>query len=207
MSKKSNPHQPLKDIRVDMKFKNNLILARMEMMGLKTVSELSRATGIDNGTLGRFVNMKAIPFTKKDVWRGTVLKLSDFFKCLPEELFSELQQENALEENRTHVEMHFCEVQAMLIAQNAPLLEPPAVAEVHELNAILEQALSSLDPRSQEILRARFGLDGPEMTLQEVGEKFGVSRARIGQIERKALRQMRNPSRSKLLREAAGIGD
>ena len=61
--------------------------------------------------------------------------------------------------------------------------------------------LHTLTPREASIIRMRFGLeDGSERTLEEVGQNFQVTRERIRQIEAKALRKMRHPSRSRRLR-------
>lgn len=66
----------------------------------------------------------------------------------------------------------------------------------------LNEILQDMNPRDARILRLRFGLDdGVEYTLEEVGQKFGLTRERIRQIEGKALRQMRNPRRLNQLRE------
>ncbi|MBO4962195.1 MAG: sigma-70 family RNA polymerase sigma factor, partial [Clostridia bacterium] len=62
--------------------------------------------------------------------------------------------------------------------------------------------LATLTPREEKVLRLRFGIDdGRQRTLEEVGKEFNVTRERIRQIEAKALRKLRNPSRSKPLRE------
>ena len=66
----------------------------------------------------------------------------------------------------------------------------------------LEEVLSTLTPREMRVLRLRFGLDdGRARTLEEVGQSFGVTRERIRQIEAKALRKLRHPSRSKKLKD------
>jgi RNA polymerase primary sigma factor len=66
----------------------------------------------------------------------------------------------------------------------------------------MEQVLATLTPREARILRLRFGLqDGRAYTLKEVGAKFGLTRERIRQIERKALRRLRHPSRSRQLQD------
>ena len=66
----------------------------------------------------------------------------------------------------------------------------------------LEKLLEGLSPREATVLRMRFGLvDGRPYTLEEVGKEFNVTRERIRQIESKALRKLRHPSRSKLLRD------
>ena len=62
--------------------------------------------------------------------------------------------------------------------------------------------LSTLTPREEKVLRLRFGLDdGRARTLEEVGKEFNVTRERIRQIEAKALRKLRHPSRSKKLKD------
>ena len=66
----------------------------------------------------------------------------------------------------------------------------------------IEEMLASLSPREARILRMRFGLfNGRGYTLEEVGQKYGLTRERIRQIEGKALRRLRHPGRSRQLRE------
>ncbi len=79
----------------------------------------------------------------------------------------------------------------------------PAEAASHTLlKEQLGAVLQSLTPREEKVLRLRFGLeDGRPRTLEEVGKEFNVTRERIRQIEAKALRKLRHPSRSKKLRD------
>jgi RNA polymerase primary sigma factor len=66
----------------------------------------------------------------------------------------------------------------------------------------LEEILSTLSPREARVLRLRFGLDdGTSYTLEEVGQKFGLTRERIRQIEGRALRQLRHPKRARQLKD------
>jgi RNA polymerase primary sigma factor len=83
------------------------------------------------------------------------------------------------------------------------LIDSPADAVGQGLLAErLEQVLDTLTPREARILRLRFGLqDGHSYTLKEVGEKFGLTRERIRQIQNEALRRLRHPRRSRLLRD------
>ena len=79
---------------------------------------------------------------------------------------------------------------------------PPDVASFTLLKEQLSEVLDSLSSRERDVLRLRFGLeDGRARTLEEVGQVFGVTRERIRQIEAKALRKLRQPSRSKKLRD------
>ncbi|HOP52702.1 MAG TPA: sigma-70 family RNA polymerase sigma factor, partial [Synergistales bacterium] len=82
------------------------------------------------------------------------------------------------------------------------LPSPEDAAAVQLLREQLEGMLEELTEREKEVLRLRFGLeDGHPYTLEEVGKRFGVTRERIRQIEAKALRKLRHPSRSKKLRD------
>lgn len=79
---------------------------------------------------------------------------------------------------------------------------PADAASFTLLKEQLEEVLDTLTPREKRVLRLRFGLDdGRARTLEEVGQSFGVTRERIRQIEAKALRKLRHPSRSRKLRD------
>ena len=79
---------------------------------------------------------------------------------------------------------------------------PSDVASLTMLKEQLNEVLATLTPREAKVLRLRFGLeDGRSRTLEEVGKEFNVTRERIRQIEAKALRKLRHPSRSKKLRD------
>ncbi len=82
---------------------------------------------------------------------------------------------------------------------------PPQSAYQKMLAEKIEEVLSTLSPREARILRLRFGLGGGRShTLEEVGQKFGLTRERIRQIEGKALRRLRHPRRSRQLRQYLG---
>jgi RNA polymerase primary sigma factor len=83
-------------------------------------------------------------------------------------------------------------------------LSPTPIQIVHEsmLKEKIEEVLGTLTPREARVLRMRFGLEtGDPITLEEVGEKFGLTRERIRQIEGKALRRLRHPRRARQLKE------
>ena len=86
------------------------------------------------------------------------------------------------------------------VADRASVSPAEAVINV-SLKERIEHVLHTLTPREEKIMKMRFGLeDGSEHTLEEVGLEFAVTRERIRQIEAKALRKLRHPSRSGKLR-------
>jgi len=86
--------------------------------------------------------------------------------------------------------------------EDSEALAPADAAAYELLKEQLEDVLETLTEREENVLRLRFGLDdGRTRTLEEVGKVFGVTRERIRQIEAKALRKLRHPSRSKRLKD------
>lgn len=91
------------------------------------------------------------------------------------------------------------------VADLAP--RPDEVADLHELRADIDDVLASLTPKEATIVRRYFGLEGDSdgLTLDEIGQQFGVCMERIRQIKGKALRKLRHPSRRKKLAIYVGI--
>jgi RNA polymerase primary sigma factor len=86
--------------------------------------------------------------------------------------------------------------------EDPSVVEPDDAASKELLREQIRSVLDFLNEREREVLEMRFGLnDGRDHTLEEVGKTFGVTRERIRQIEAKALRKLRHPSRSKALRD------
>ena len=82
--------------------------------------------------------------------------------------------------------------------------ENPLANLMREANLqIVETVLNTLSSKEADVLRMRFGINADKpMTLEEVGQHYGVTRERIRQVENKAIRKLRNPVRAKMLREA-----
>ena len=84
-------------------------------------------------------------------------------------------------------------------------MSPEEYATNEMLKDEISDVLLTLTEREEKVIRLRFGLeDGKSRTLEEVGQLFGVTRERIRQIEAKALRKLRHPSRSRKLRDYLG---
>ena len=85
--------------------------------------------------------------------------------------------------------------------EDRKIMSPVDTASYELLKDQISDVLDTLTPREQRVLRLRFGLeDGRSRTLEEVGKEFKVTRERIRQIEAKALRKLRHPTRSRRLR-------
>jgi len=85
--------------------------------------------------------------------------------------------------------------------EDKSILNPADAVVASNLREITDEVLATLTPREEKVIKMRFGLeDGSEHTLEEVGQSFAVTRERIRQIEAKALRKLRHPSRSRKLR-------
>ena len=81
-------------------------------------------------------------------------------------------------------------------------VSPFKTLEITEASGRIEEVLASLTEREEKIIRMRFGIGiGSEHTLEEVGKYFNLTRERIRQIEIKALKKLRHPVRSKVLKE------
>ncbi len=82
---------------------------------------------------------------------------------------------------------------------------PPDIELIREsLKTEVKQVLNTLSPREAEVIKLYFGLDVPALTLEEIGEKFNLTRERVRQIKEKAIRRLRHASRSKTLRAYLG---
>ena len=90
----------------------------------------------------------------------------------------------------------------VLVNDDSPIADKTLINE--SLSTEVERALSTLTERERDIIKLFFGINCQEMTLEEIGEKFGLTRERVRQIKEKAIRRLRHSSRSKLLKTYLG---
>jgi RNA polymerase primary sigma factor len=90
----------------------------------------------------------------------------------------------------------------VLVNEGSPIADRALMAE--SLVREIERALATLTERERDIVKLFFGIGVQEMTLEEIGEKFGLTRERVRQIKEKAIRRLRHTSRSKLLKSYLG---
>ena len=90
----------------------------------------------------------------------------------------------------------------VLVNDDSPIADRTLINE--SLSTEVERALSTLTERERDIIKLFFGINTQEMTLEEIGEKFGLTRERVRQIKEKAIRRLSHSSRSKLLKTYLG---
>jgi len=192
-----------KAYRLLVKIKNNRLWSAIVRIhpDVQTQMDACRVLDITPTTLGPLLNMTRWPHNSKTgTWSRTAEDIARKLKDTPEFLFDgrlygkrPIKREIAIEiGDEKWIEAHsaFLEIQG-----------PPEEALMEkEIKLALKKVLATLTPKEEIILSYRFGLnDGNERTLDEVAEKFSRTKETIRQIEAKALRKLRHPSRSKRL--------
>ena len=90
----------------------------------------------------------------------------------------------------------------VIINENSPMADRQLVRE--SLQAEIKTALLSLNERERNVVEAFFGINQPELTLEEIGDKYGLTRERVRQIKEKAIRRLRNSTKNKMLKAYLG---
>ena len=172
----------MKEYRLELKIKNNYLLIMMEGRGFKNAAELSRASGVGQFTIGRYLNLSASPFKATNgEYKETVLKIADCLDYDPEFLFPE---NYIVEQKKITAELDFDELKQISMG---------GIAASKELSDRVDKALDRLSPREREVIDRRFGFNGNKETLKEIGDSLHLIPGRISIIEAKALRKLRHP--------------
>jgi RNA polymerase sigma factor (sigma-70 family) len=185
----------MNDYRLEVKVRNANILRLMESRGIESVSELCRNAGTDNRAFGDVINLKRSPVNKKGEWTPCVLKVCEYLFVMPSDLFSQ-EQMTPLKTNKSSVDLGFEDISRML---DDPTQDPSLRLERQDIVGAVGTVLEDLTEREKKVINLRFGIDGKEHNLMEVADIFGVSCERVRQIEAKALRKLRHPTRSQPL--------
>lgn len=183
------------DYRVTVKVRNNNLLRAAEGAGL-SIPGLACLAGVSYPALNDLVNMTVSPFLRNGSVRPMVERICAALNMPFDDLFSADQCE-ALTTNKSEKEVSAEEVYAL----TASLQGGAQIAHDDGAEDAVTGALESLTPRERKVIEARFGFNGAEKTLREIGDEFGVSSDRIRQIEQRALRKLRHPNISGELRE------
>lgn len=196
------------DLLVQSRFRNAVLY---DALAGRSVAEVCREIGdVTQSAFGELLNLKASPFTKstkgpknKPEFRTVALRIAAYFRMLPEDLFPESLYSIKLPAGVNRY--YECERVVPLLKSHStePHLLTDGLAQ-EEFKVKINDLIDTLAPREAEVIRLRFGLgDGSERTLEEIAQRFQVTRERIRQIENKALRHLRHPTQSKLIRQYA----
>lgn len=134
----------------------------------------------------------------KGEWGEAALKIAKFLGVSPAYLWPEVVQ--AVQGRVVQTEITAKEVE--LLSEHSMIALSASSEDLYdqdELKSTVRRQLARLTPREEKVVRMRFGIGADEHTLEEVGDVFSVSAMRILQLEKKALRKLRHPSRSERL--------
>jgi RNA polymerase sigma factor (sigma-70 family) len=196
----------MKDLLAVTKFKN-LRLYNYVRQSESSIANVAASIGVSVNVFQGLLTLRVSPVSyKKKGYTETARKVALYFGEPVEELFPESLY--SLRLPRELLRGYDSEMILPLLAASQERVMPQieehmeheqAVAEIQE---ILPGALATLTPREERIIKMRYGLDGNDPhTLERIGEKFALNRERVRQIEMKAIRKLRQPSRARPLRQ------
>ena len=172
---------------------------------LQAIAEQSRIVRLPLNQVGSVnkINRELNKFEQEHERRPSVDEIADRID-LPEEKIEE-----AMKANNRHVSMDAPFVDGednslldVLADNNMPMADKALVQE--SLRKEIDRAIELLNDREQKVVRAFFGIGSPEMTLEEIGDKYNLTRERVRQIKEKAIRRLRHNMKNKLLKTYLG---
>ena len=182
----------MKDYILQVRVKNGPMLRALRASGCASVAELSRQCGVNQKTIGLYLNLKLTPIRLDGDYREDILTIAAYLHASPEDLFPPQHLRRALAKTTGEIEASIEDVEAFLPDPNA---DPQRQLERRDLVAQLVAAVIDLPERDRQVITMRYGLDGEgEHTLDQCGDVLGVTRERIRQIELRALRRLHHPA-------------
>lgn len=172
---------------------------------LQAIAEQSRIVRLPLNQVGSVnkINRELNKFEQEHERRPSVNEIADRID-LPEE-----KVEEAMKANNRHVSMDAPFVDGednslldVLADNDMPMADKALVQE--SLRKEIDRAIELLNDREQKVVRAFFGIGSPEMTLEEIGDKYNLTRERVRQIKEKAIRRLRHNTKNKLLKTYLG---
>lgn len=190
------------EYRVKVTVRNNLLMTAIEEAGYKSQTDFAKAIGATPQEVNALVAMRQPPINVDGVFSPLASKIMEFLGACPTDLWTTEQLNMKLKKNSADMKMGLGELKLVLDAVNTPQLEVDLDKPIYDEQSkeIISDMLDSLTPREAKILKLRFGIDCEEHTLTEVGKLYGITPSAIRLIEAKALRKMRHPSRSDILK-------
>jgi transcriptional regulator with XRE-family HTH domain len=166
-----------------------------------SIAEMCRKANLNPTTVGNYLNFRTSPMKDSGEWKASALNLASAIGIPAEDLWPDnlkgKMEKNTIEGFASNAALINQEYDQFKLTDGQPLDLP----DTPDTGEILEKMMASLTPREANVLKLRFYQD---MTLEEISKIEKVSRARIQQIETKALRKMRHPTRIRRLHGLLG---
>ena len=172
---------------------------------LQAIAEQSRIVRLPLNQVGSVnkINRMTSKFEQENERRPSVEEISAETN-LPEDKVDEAMAANTrhISVDAPFVDGDESSLLDVLVNDSSPTADRQLVIE--SLQAEIRQALRILNERERNVITAFFGIDGPELTLEEIGEKYGLTRERVRQIKEKAIRRLREGTKTKMLKAYLG---
>jgi len=194
----------MKEYRVKVTVRNNLLLSAIEDAGYKSQAEFARSAGLTDTQVTALVGLRACPINNDGEFSKLAQAVMEALGACPTDLWTNEQLSMRLKNNSAEGEMSRTEVLSALAMNPVDLIEmkdPDVEVFEKERVSMVARTLKTLTFSEQMILGKRFGINGEEQTLREIGREMGLTQERIRQIEARAMRKLRHPSRSKELEQ------
>ena len=190
----------MKEFRLKVSVRNNLLLSAIEAQGYTSVAEFERACGLGMGRINNLVAMREAPISTSGEFSKNAKLVMEVLGAAPTDLWTEQQLTIKLKTNSGERAIDANLVQHLLEqkSQTDYLPSPEDSLLAAETSAIVNEVLGTLNPREKEVLHQRFSNDA---TYEDVSKIHGVTRERSRQIELKALRKLRDKKRAPILKE------
>lgn len=177
-------------IAVKARAKNGYIQRALDSRGW-TQKQLAHELGVDQASMGQYLHFKSVPRKKE-----TIEAFERFFKLPIEMIFPETLKSQSFKKRFSKSQVWYTSVpDDMLEYTSAGMIEHQTAEDYtqeYEVREELRRLLHKLPKRLRIIINLRYGLtDGQSMSLRQVGDRLGVSRGRVGQLEAEAFRKLR----------------
>ena len=187
----------MKDYRIELKVKNNLLWQAMQFKGIKNAAHLSREVNLAPQVIGRYLNLTENVYDREGNYKKNFQKICDYFNMMPCELYPEERMNDPLIKNKGAIEVSQTELKTLSGVES----DPVALIHQDQVQDAVRNLIGLLTPRDAKAVKMRAGIDDREHTFEEIGNELGVGKNRARQIYDTALRRMRYSERL----EAAGI--
>lgn len=197
----------MSDVRLELRIKNQRLWSAIHDTHA-TVAAFCREFDLNQSEVGQLISMRVSPWGAGGDLRLVPSRLVEITGIGADELFPERLYQRAMLGRAPGPLTSVVGIDRLLTMSAAKMLTVPALDDTDETlaedkRAVVAAAVATLTPREQLVIEERFGLIGEERTLGQVGELMGVSKERVRQVEAKALRKLRQPSRQRRIRRYA----